>query len=138
MKTILLILFTALSSCSYNYRHAIAPAALSAVSGACYGVHETVVHHPDRIPDTWNRQWWDSRISWTNKGTTTWGKTFGSTGSDAKHTFGPLHRWTLFGAGITVGIGKRRPWWHYGIDAAVSFAAFSIGFHSTYTIAFRQ
>lgn len=152
MKTLLFILSLVgfLNSCApakkidkgtefqYSLKHALIPAALSFQSGAFYGVHETVVHHPDRIPERWNKQWWDNRLSWTNKGETFIGKTIGSFGSDAKHTFGPLHRWHLFGAGLSIGIGQKRKWWHYAIDAGVSFVAFSAGFHSVYSIGFRQ
>jgi hypothetical protein len=121
-----------------HWKRTAAGAGLMAISGACYGVHETVVHHPDRIPESWNRQWWDGRVSWTNKGTTTWGKTFGSFGSDAKHTFGPVHRWTMYSGAVVLTIGRPRPWWHYGLDALVSFTAFSLGFHATYDLYFHQ
>lgn len=49
-----------------NKRTAVT-AGLSLASGLCYGIHETVVHKPNRIPDNWNRRWWDSRESWRNK-----------------------------------------------------------------------
>lgn len=142
MKTatiILLLLFVcSLSAQKYNFRHAIMPASLAIVSGACWGMHETCVHHPDRLPDSWNAQWWDGRISWTNKGTGLWGSTFGAFGSDAKHTFGTLHRYSLFASGLTVTIGQKRPTWHYFADMAISFAAFSVGFHTVYSIAFHK
>lgn len=131
---------------SYRWQRAIAPVLLSGVSGAAYGVHETVVHHPDRIPASWGPQFWDNRVSWRNKyrgGNPEHGPAyFGSTTvfawtTDAKHLFGSLHRATLFGAGISVGIGQRRPVWHYVLDAGISFVAFSTGFHGTYSILFR-
>lgn len=121
----------------WNPKEAILPASLAFASGAAWGMHETCVHHPDRLPASWNKQWWDARVSWTNKGTSLWGSTYGAFGKDAKHTFGTLHRWTGFAAGVTVGIGAKRPWWHYALDAAVSSAAFSIGFHTVYTVVFR-
>lgn len=123
---------------SYSWKRAAAGAGLAALSGACYGVHETVVHHPSRIPPSWDKQWWDSRVSWTNKGTNLWGSTFGSFGSDAKHTFGPIHRWTLYGAAVVLTIGERRPPWSYLADVGISFVAFSLGFHGTYTYGFRE
>lgn len=50
------------------------------------------------------------------------------------------HRVTLFGAGISAGIvynrGEKRKWWHYAVDAAITYAAFTVGFHSIYSLAF--
>lgn len=160
MKNILLISILLLAGCStlkkvdtgtefkeaYNYKKAILPASLAFASGASYGFHETSVHHPDRFPASWNKQFWDNRESWRNKyrnGDPTCGPAyFGSTTflawtTDSKHLFGTLHRTTMFASGVTMTIGQRRPVWHYLADAAISFAAFSIGFHSIYTISFR-
>lgn len=129
----------------YDVRKAILPASLAMVSGAAWGFHETSVHHADRIPDSWNQQYWDGRISWRNKykdGNPDLGPRFpGSTTvlawtTDAKHLFGTAHRATLFASGVTITIGERRPVWHYLADVGISFAAFSIGFHSVYTVGF--
>lgn len=154
MRVVLLCLL--LSSCSLmndigTWRPSPGPAALCVISGASYGVHETVVHHPDRIPKSWDQQWWDSRLSWTNKGDTFLGKTIGSFGTDAKHTFGPIHRWTLYGAGAWDGFimkgksedyssayGKKRPAIHYVLDIGFKFAAFSLGFHASYSLSFKR
>lgn len=131
---------------NYRWQRGVAPSLLSGVSGAAYGVHETVVHHPDRIPESWNMQFWDNRLSWRNKykyGQPENGPAYlGSTNvlvwtTDAKHLFGTLHRSTLFGAGVCIGIGQRRPAWHYLLDAGISFLAFSAGFHATYSLCFR-
>lgn len=130
----------------YSISHAILPASLSAISGVCYGLHETSVHHPDRIPASWDRRFWDNRVSWHNKyrnGDPDLGPAyFGSTTflawtTDAKHLFGTLHRSTLFAAGITISIGDRRPAWHYLADAGLSFLCFSAGFHGVYTLALK-
>lgn len=121
-----------------RWKQTAAGAGLMAVSGACYGIHETVVHHPNRIPASWDKQWWDGRISWKNKGSSTWGRTIGSFGSDAKHTFGPLHRHTLYAGAVVITVGSRRRWWEYGLDALVSFVSFSAGFHATYSLYFRE
>lgn len=132
---------------TYNWKRAILPASLSFVSGASWGVHETIVHHPDRIPDSWNKRFWDSRESWRNKyrgGNPDNGPAYlGSTTllawtTDAKHLFGTAHRVTGFAAGISIGIGDKRPCWHYAADAGVSFIAFGLGFHSIYSLAFKQ
>lgn len=132
---------------SYRWQRAIVPVLFSGMSGAAYGVHETVVHHPDRIPDSWSAQFWDNRVSWRNKykyGNPQHGPAYpGSTTlfvwtTDAKHLFGSLHRSTLFGAGICIGIGTRRPVWHYVADAGISFLAFTAGFHGSYSLIFRK
>lgn len=130
---------------TYNWKQPLIGAGLAAVSGACWGVHETVVHHPDRIPDGWNRQFWDNRLSWRNKyaggqpengprflGATT----FLAWTTDAKHLFATAHRATLFAAGVTVTIGERRPWWHYAADIGISYAAYTGGFHGVYSLLF--
>lgn len=130
----------------YNWRKAIAPASFALVSGAAWGFHETSVHHPDRFPDSWNPNYWDARVSWKNKyyrndpqngpkylGSTT----FLAWTTDSKHLFGTVHRVSMLGAGVSAGIvynrGERRKWWHYGIDAAISYAAYSAGFHLVYS-----
>lgn len=130
----------------YQPRRAVMAAALAAASGGGWGVHETVVHHPSRIPAGWNRQFWDNRESWRNKyrhGDPAAGPAYlGSTTflawtTDAKHLFGTAHRTTLFGAALVIGLGERRPVWHYLLDAGVSFVAFSAGFHGIYSLTFQ-
>jgi hypothetical protein len=120
----------------------IAPIALAFVSGMLYGTHETVVHHPHRIPDSWDRQWWDASVSWRNKyagGDPRNGERFWMSTNvlawttDAKHLFGTTHRATLFASGVTITLGERRPAWHYLIDAGLSFVAFGVGFHTIYS-----
>lgn len=133
-------------SARYDLKKAAVSAGLAAISGAAWGLHETAVHHPDRIPAGWNRQWWDGRVSWRNKyrhGDPAAGPAYlGSTTllvwtTDAKHLFGALHRTALFGSAVVIGIGQRRPVWHYLLDAGISFVAFSAGFHGVYSIAFQ-
>jgi hypothetical protein len=106
-------------------------------TGVFYGIHETVVHKPFRIPDNWNRQWWDSRESWKNKyrnGDPNQGQAFpGSMGllvwpTDAKHLFGGLYRVGMFGSGVTISIGEKRPVRYYLAQAVVSGLSFSAGF----------
>ena len=126
----------------YNPKRAIAPAACAFVSGASWGVHETVTSHPQYIPAGWNKQFWDNRISWKNKyknGDPEQGEAFfGSTtflvsATDARHLFASVHRTTLFATGITLTIGEKRPFVHYVADAALSAIAFSAGFHLMYS-----
>jgi len=120
----------------------IAPIALAFVSGMLYGTHETVVHHPHRIPSSWDRQWWDASVSWRNKyaggdprnGERFWMSTTALVwATDAKHLFGTTHRATLFASGVTITLGEKRPVWHYLVDAGLSFVAFGVGFHTIYS-----
>lgn len=52
-----------------------------------------------------------------------------------------MHRAAMVGIGLSFGlqyrIGERRKWWHYAADAGICFAAYSIGFHGVYSVAFR-
>lgn len=134
-------------STRYTVKRAAMGAGIAGIAGATWGVHETAVHHPDRIPARWNRQFWDGRESWRNKyrhGDPAAGPAyFGSTTflawtTDAKHLFGTLHRTTLFGSAVVISIGQRRPAWYYLIDAGISFVAFSAGFHWVYSVAFKS
>lgn len=122
-------------------KRTIYTAGISFAAGMAYGIHETVVHKPFNIPDNWNRRWWDSRESWKNKykqGDPAQGQAFpGSMGplvwtTDAKHLFGGLYRAGMFGAGVTVAIGERRPVGHYLAQAAVSAVSFGAGFYVAY------
>jgi hypothetical protein len=116
--------------------------ALGFVSGAFFGVHETVVHRPGRIPPRWNRDWWEPSRSWQNKyagGDPRNGPRFpGSTGAlefttGAKPFFGTGHRTMLFLSGVTLTIGERKPLWHYAVDFGLSALAFNLGYHSMYS-----
>jgi hypothetical protein len=46
--------------------------------------------------------------------------------TDAKHMSATVHRAAILGAGITIGFGERRPWWHYAADAVLGFAAVAL------------
>lgn len=115
---------------------------LALLSGALYGAHETIVHHPHRIPAGWNQTFWNNDISWRNKyagGMPENGPRFpGSTtvfawATDAKHLLGTGHRATLFMSGVTITLGEKKPVWHYAVDAALSSVAFGLGFHTIYS-----
>lgn len=125
----------------YPGKSTIISSSLALVSGASFGLHEKISHHPWQIPASWNKEFWDPRISWRNKyaaGDPNMGPKFpGSTtylawSTDAKHLLGMVHRTSLFAAGVTIGIGQKRPVWQYLADAGISFVAFTIGFHAVY------
>ena len=117
MKVALLIVLISTQLMAQRYQPRYASFVLSAVSGASWGIHETSVHHPNRFPESWNKQFWDNSLSWRNKyqdGNPTMGpKYWGSTSflawtTDAKHLFGTVHRGTLFAAGLTITIGENK------------------------------
>lgn len=125
----------------YPGKSTIISGSIALVSGASLGLHEKISHHPWEIPSSWNKEFWDPRLSWRNKyadGEPNKGPKFpGSTtylswATDAKHLLGTIHRTTLFAAGVTIGIGQKRSVWHYLADAGISFVAFTIGFHAVY------
>lgn len=129
----------------YRWKKAGFGAALAFVSGASNGMHEVSVHHPHKLPNSWNKQFWDARISWVNKydqGNPDLGPAyFGSTTflawtTDSKHLFGTLHRFFGYGAVFTITLGEKKPWYHYVFDFLICGAAYSAGFHTVYSLAF--
>lgn len=133
----------------YSLRHAIAPAALSFVSGSAVGLNQVLAHHypkfKSRFPGA-NDRYWKPELSWYNKyrnGDPALGPAYpGSTTflvatTDAYHLTNFVSRGTLFAAGCTVAIGQRRPWWHYALDIGISYLAFGAGFHTVYSLYFK-
>lgn len=127
----------------YNWKHAIAPASLAFVSGAAWGLNQTLEHHNDRFfkvfPNASKRFWGPE--SWKNK----YSDFDPANGrnrvpiwfTDGKHLTATIAQTTIFGAGVTIGIGQKRKWWHYVADAGISFAAYSAGNFLTYNLIFR-
>ncbi len=146
MKALLIVFLISTQCLAQRYQPRYASFVLSAVSGASWGIHETSVHHANRFPESWNKQFWDNNLSWRNKyqdgnknlGPKYWGSTtFLAWTTDSKHLFGTIHRASLFAAGLTITIGEKRKWWHYAADIGLSYVAFTAGFHGTYTLAFQ-
>jgi len=145
MKQILcLLLCFAALTCSaqnkkYNWKRAIAPASLSFVSGASWGLHEVTAHHWSSVQAKHpglNARFWNPAESWKNKyigGNPELGRTrfagvvIPAHITDAKHITASIAQGGLFIAGGTITIGKHRPWWHYALDVGISFAAYSAG-----------
>ena len=129
----------------YNWKRAIVPASLSFVSGTTNGLNQTISHHYSSFKTVFpkaNDRYWNPEYSWMNKykgGDQHAGpKYFGSTTflawtTDAYHLTNTVSRATLFSAGVSIGIGEKRPWWHYAIDVGVSFVSYSAGFHLVYS-----
>jgi len=52
--------------------------------------------------------------------------------TDAKHLTASTAFAGTFAAGACITIGERRPWWHYPLDALISFGFYSAGFNLFY------
>jgi hypothetical protein len=128
----------------YKPWHGVTVAGIGFTSGIAYGLHETSVHHPWNLPQGWNMQFWDNRISWTNKykngdplkgakfpGANTW---FVAT-TDGKHLTGSAHRIGLFSGGMVIGctFGRQRSWEYLLFDTILFAGSYLLGFHFTYT-----
>lgn len=144
MKPILFLILPMLCQAqAYNWKRAIAPASLSFVSGASWGLNQTLEHHNDRFfhvfPNANKRFWgpdsWKNKYNGFNPENGRNGKVIWLT--DGKHLTASVNQICAFGAGVTIGIGARRKWWHYALDAGLSFAAYSAGNVLVYNVVFR-
>lgn len=127
----------------YKWQRAIAPASLSFAAGAAWGTNQILVNKNEnffRVFPNANRRFWGAD-SWKNKynnfnpengrnGTPIWF-------TDGKHLTASFTQVCLFGAGVTIGIGEKRPFWHYVADVGISFAAYSVGNYLTYNQLFK-
>lgn len=127
----------------YNPWRSVLSGSLAGLSGAAWGMHETVSHHygrfEKRFPNA-NPQYFNPAVSWQNKyhSRIPFARTLGVAGTDFKHLTGTVHRVALFGAGISITIGEKRPAWHYAADLAASGLGFVGGFHGVYTLFFKK
>lgn len=122
----------------YNWKRAVAPASLSLVAGASWGLHETLQHHNSRFFRAFpgaSRRYWGPE-SWQNKYNDPWWKPVQI--SDGLHLSATLHHVALFGAGVTITLGERRPAWHYLVDAGISLGAYSLGNVLVYDVVFHE
>ena len=121
----------------YDWKHAIAPAALSFSAGAAWGTHETLMHHYPKFQRAFpnaDPQWWNPAISWENKHKSDVPVWF----SDAKHTLASTSQVCLFGAGLTITLGERRPILHHLLDIGISAGAYTLGNMTTYNWIFKN
>ena len=122
-----------------NYKSVIAPSALSFLSGASWGLHETTAHHWDkfqtRFPNA-NPKFWNPAISWQNKyvdGNPELGRNNKLIWtSDAKHILASTNQVLIFGAGCTIFIGRKVSWKEYALRVAGSAVGYTIGNSLTY------
>lgn len=113
----------------YNYRRAIAPASLAFVSGASWGVNQTLAHHNDRIFRAFpkaSREFWGAD-SWKGRG---W--------NDGHSVTAATSQTLLFGAGICIPLGKKKPLWHYAADIGITSAAYTLGNLTTHNLIFHK
>lgn len=122
-------------SCSQKPWHRPAAATACAfASGAAWGLHETINHHPAaflaKFPSA-NQRFWIPAKSWDRP-------TFLGYKFDAKHLLASGAQVGAFGCGVFVAIGEKRPVWRYATDIGISFAAYSAGNFATYNLFFRK
>lgn len=143
LVAVCLFLVGACNAQKYDWRHVIAPASLSFAAGAAWGTNQTLYHKNEkffRVFPGASRKFWGAD-SWKNKyndfdpangrnGTPIWF-------TDGRHLTASFTQVTLFGAGLTIGIGEKRKWWHYAADAGISFLAYSAGNWLTYNQIFK-
>lgn len=133
---ILLLLAAPCAAQRYDMRRAIAPACLSFVAGASWGLHETVVHHNARFFEVFpnaSKRYWGAE-SWRNKYSDPWYVPVQV--SDGKHLTATVHHVALFSAGVTITLGEKRPVKHYLLDAGASLIAYSLGNWLVWGVAF--
>lgn len=143
-KTLILCIFPLfLQGQKWQWKHAIAPASLSFVSGAAWGTNQVLEHRNEAFfkvfPDA-NKKFWGVD-SWKNKyrnfnpengrnSTPIWF-------TDGKHLTASATQVFVFASGTTIGIGEKRKWWHYIADAGICFVAYSAGNYLTYNQIFK-
>ena len=144
MKTFLFLLFPAmLTAQTYNWKRVILPASLSFAAGAAWGTNQTLVHHNAAFFRAFpgaNRRFWGVD-SWKNK-YNDFDPAKGRNAvpiwfTDGQHLTASTTQVLVFGAGLSIGIGEKRKWWHYAADAGISFVAYSAGNALTYNVVFR-
>jgi hypothetical protein len=143
---LVIALLGCLLSCNaqgYNWKRAIAPAALSFTAGAAWGTNQVLEHRNAAFfrvfpeanvrfwgPDSWRNKYVGFNPENGRNKTPIWI-------TDGKHLTASANQVLIFGAGLCIGIGKKRKWWHYAADIGVSFVAYSAGNYVTYNLIFR-
>ena len=122
----------------YRVRHAIVPATISTVQGLAWGLNQTLEHHNGQFfkvfpgaskkwfgPDSWKNKYWQFDPEQGRNRTPIWF-------TDAKHFTASVSQVAPFFTGITIVLGKKRPIWHYLIDAGISAITYTAGNYVTY------
>lgn len=145
----LALLFVVLSVSAQRYtlrRPALwVGAGLGFVAGATHGTHEKIMFHYSKFQSRWpnaNPQYWNPQVSWLNKYKNN-DPEQGRNGkpvvlTDAKHLLVSTTQVTLFGAGVCITIGERRPIWHYAIDAVIVGIFRSVGNELAFDTLYRN
>lgn len=127
----------------YNLKRAIAPAALSFTAGAAWGTNQVLEHRnaaffrvfPDANVRFWGPDSW--RNKYKNLAPENGRNNMPIWITDGKHLTASANQALIFGAGLCIGIGEKRKWWHYVADAGLSFVSYSVGNYLTYNLIFK-
>jgi len=135
----ILIVLTVIEKCNcQSYKPNVPALAFSAVSGASWGLNQTLNHHPDRFfrrfpgasyrffgPESWRNKYWQFDPEQGRNNVPIWF-------TDAKHLTASGSHVSAYCAGLTITIGRKKPAWHYAFDLGLSFVSFTIGNYFTY------
>lgn len=124
----------------YNWKRAALSGTAGFTAGAAWGLNQVLSHHNQKFMDKFpraNQRFWGPE-SWRNKywqfdpekGRNTTPIWF----TDGLHLTASTTQVAAFGCGVVIVAGKRRPWWHYVLDAGICFAGYSAGNFLTYDL----
>lgn len=143
LVAVCMFLVGACNAQKYEWKRAILPASLSFAAGAAWGTNQTLEHRnaaffrvfPNASERFWGVDSWRNKYNGFNpengrNKTPIWF-------TDGKHLSASFTQVCLFGAGLSIGIGEKRPFWHYLADAGISFVAYSAGNWLTYNQIFK-
>ncbi len=138
MNKLIFILFPVFLN-AQKYTPKYASIGTSFVSGLAWGTHEQTSNHwqafSNRFPRA-NEQFFNPEISWKNKyidGMPDKGRNRTPVIlTDAKHLTASINQVSIFSSGIIIVFGDKRKWWHYALDAGISFASYNVGFYTIY------
>lgn len=106
----------------YDWRRPVMAGGLSGLSGGMWGFHEAISHHwsavEARFPNI-NQRFFNPAKSWDRR------KVMGYK-FDAKHLAASGAQAYLFGAGLVIHIGEKRPLKYVALDVAISAGAYTI------------
>lgn len=113
--------------------------ALQVIAGGADGMREQVLYHPNELfaqHPFLNRQWWDSRISWTNKDhQSKWLVSL----SDANHFFKSVYTYAdLVSIGLSAAEIKNFSWKNAVKKIVMGVVARKVGFYTVYNLHFNN
>lgn len=143
LRIIIFLVLTLVSATSaysqrYDWKRGLLRGSTFIFAGVGSGLHE-VIQHPQTyagfkrvFPNSADR-FWNPSISWERKYDDPYplSRTF-PIFTDAYHLTNAVRTVGLIGSTMYITIGKKRPWWHYGIDLAIGSVFYGIGSNVTY------